>query len=593
MSVIVAIARKLESRRSVKWIVYGSIIGVVSALGAAFFFVCLEWGKFFCFEYLAGFKLTHPAGEHLVRREVSTEFRRWLMVLLPAIGGLISGFIVYTWAPEAEGHGTDAMIDAFHNRKGLVRWRVPYVKSLASIVTLATGGSAGREGPIAQIGSGFGSWLAQVLNLSARDRRIMLLAGCAGGLGAIFRAPIGGALTAVEVLYREDFESEAIVPCVISSVVAYSLFTTAFGFQPIFDIPHVRFTNPKELLLYAMLALICVPFGFLYVKFFYGLRDRFFRPLPLKNHFKPALGGLVVGLIGLGFPQVLSGGYGTIQQALYGQLSVSLMFALAFMKIMATSFTISSGGSGGVFGPSLYIGAMIGGAVGHLGNILFPGVVSHPGAFALVGMGAFFAGVAKAPLGALMMVSEMTQGYGLLVPLIFASTITMILSQKWHLYEKQVLNKFASPAHRAEAVVNVLQGLTVRDVCPTDRSVTMLPIDMTLGELKRLMARTDETFFPVVDQSFRLKGILALPRIRGVVLEEDVLSDLVVVGELMSDPVFIRWDESLDQVLIKFLKSGYYRLPVINDAGEFEGMFGLDELVSAYHSEITRLKGEE
>lgn len=593
MAIIKATFRKLESRRSIKWIVYGGIIGVVSAFGAALFFVSLEWGKFFCFEYLAGFKLTHPAGEHLVRREVAREFRHWLIVLLPALGGLISGFLVYTWAPEAEGHGTDAMIDAFHNRKGLVRWRVPYVKSLASVVTLATGGSAGREGPIAQIGSGFGSWLAQVMNLSTRDRRIMLLAGCAGGLGAIFRAPIGGALTAVEVLYREDFESEAIVPCVISSVVAYSLFTTAFGFQPIFDIPHVRFTNPKELFLYALLALICVPFGFLYVKIFYGLRDRFFRPLQLKNHFKPALGGIVVGLMGFWFPQILSGGYGTIQQALYGNLSASLMFALAFLKILATSFTISSGGSGGVFGPSLYIGAMIGGAVGHLGSTFFPDIVSHPGAFALVGMAAFFAGVAKAPLGAIMMVSEMTQGYGLLVPLIFTSTITMVLSQKWHLYEKQVLNKFTSPAHRAEAVVNVLEGLTVRDVCPSGRSVTILPMDMTLGELRRLMAKTDETFFPVVDQSFRLRGVVALPRIRGIVLEKDILSDLVVVGELMSDPVFVKWDESLDQVLIKFLKTGYYRLPVVNDAGEFEGMFGLDELVSAYHIEMMRLKGEE
>ncbi len=592
MSALLRIRDALDRRTGLKWVVYGSIVGLVSAFGAIAFFYCLEWGKFYLFEYLAGYKLSHPAGEHLVHIEVAKPFKRWLLFLLPTLGGLISGFIVYTWAPEAEGHGTDAMIDSFHNKKGYVRWRVPYVKSLASIMTLATGGSAGREGPIAQIGSGFGSWLAQVLNLSIRDRRILLLAGCAGGLGAIFRAPIGGALTAVEVLYREDFESEAIVPCVISSVVSYSIFTMVFGHQPIFETPPVHFKNPLELTFYIALGLMCVPFGFLYVKAFYGLRDKFFRPLPLKRHFKPAIGGMFVGLMGMWVPQVLSGGYGTIQQALYGNISVTMMLLLAIMKIFATSFTISSGGSGGVFGPSLYIGAMVGGVVGQLSHQYFPDIISHPGAFSLVGMGAFFAGVAKAPLGALMMVSEMTQGYGLLVPLIFTSTIAIILSQKWHLYEKQVLNKFHSPAHRAETVVNVLQGLHVRDVCPRERDVTMLPEDMNLGELKRLMTRTRESFFPVVNQDFQLKGVLSLPSVRNIILE-DVLSDLLVVAELMSPPVSVKWNETLDQALIKFLKSGYYQLPVINDEGILEGMLKLDEVISAYHNEMQKVKGEE
>ena len=592
MHILKKIRNEMDKRAGLKWVVYGSIVGIVSALGAISFFFCLEWGKFYLFEYLAGYKLSHPAGEHLVHIQVVKPFKRWMLFLLPTIGGLISGFIVYTWAPEAEGHGTDAMIDSFHNKKGYVRWRVPYVKSLASIMTLATGGSAGREGPIAQIGSGFGSWLAQVLNLSVRDRRILLLAGCAGGLGAIFRAPIGGALTAVEVLYREDFESEAIVPCVISSVVSYSIFTMVFGHQPIFETPPEQFKNPMELLFYVGLGLMCVPFGFLYVKAFYGLRDKFFRPLPLKRHFKPAIGGLLVGLIGMWCPQVLSGGYGTIQQALYGNLSVTLMLTLAVFKIFATSFTISSGGSGGVFGPSLYIGAMVGGVVGQLSYQYFPDIITHPGAFSLVGMGAFFAGVAKAPLGALMMVSEMTQGYGLLVPLIFTSTIAIILSQKWHLYEKQVLNKFHSPAHRADAVVNVLQELQVEDVCSKDRDVTMLPEDMNLGDLKRLMLRTKESFLPVVNQDFKLKGILSLPNVRNIVFE-DILSDLLVVAELMSSPVSVKWNETLDQALIKFLKSGYYQLPITNDDGILEGILKLDEVISAYHNEMQKIKGEE
>ncbi|MBW1974228.1 MAG: chloride channel protein [Deltaproteobacteria bacterium] len=592
MGLIFKLRDRLNRQAALKWVIYGTIVGIVSGLGAVTFFYCLEWGKFYLFEYLAGYKLTHPAGEHLVNIEVVRPFKRWLLFVLPVVGGLLSGLIVYTWAPEAEGHGTDAMIDSFHNRNGYVRWRVPYVKSLASVITLATGGSAGREGPIAQIGSGFGSWLAQVLGLSIKDRRILLLAGCAGGLGAIFRAPLGGALTAVEVLYREDFESEAIVPCVISSVVAYSIFTIIFGHKPIFETPPVYFTNPLELLTYLVLGLACVPFGYIYVKTFYGLRDRVFRLMPLKRHLKPALGGVFVGLIGLWFPQVLSGGYGTIQKALCGHLTAGFMVVLALLKIVATSCTISSGGSGGVFGPSLYIGAMVGGVVGQLGQQFFPNVVTHPGAFSLVGMGAFFAGVAKAPLGALMMVSEMTQGYGLLVPLMFTSTIAIILSQKWHLYEKQVLNKFHSPAHRAETVVNVLHGLHVGDVCPKGRAVTILPMDMTLGELKRLVARTRDSFFPVVDQDFRLRGVLAVPSVRNLIFEDD-LSDLLVVAELVSPPVSVKWNETLDQALVKFLRSGYYHLPVVNDEGEVEGVLKLDELVSAYHEEMERIKGEE
>ena len=192
----------LERNRTLRYVLYSTIIGVVSGLGACLFFFLLEWGTYFFLEFLAGYPLTKPGGEHLVNLQPSPVFRRWMLVILPAFGGLLSGLLVYRFAPEAEGHGTDALIDAFHNKNGIVRTRVPYVKGLASVITLSTGGSAGREGPIAQIGAGFGSWVARLLRMNVRERRLMLLAGCAAGLGAIFRAPLGGALTAIEVLYR-------------------------------------------------------------------------------------------------------------------------------------------------------------------------------------------------------------------------------------------------------------------------------------------------------------------------------------------------------------------------------------------------------
>ena len=574
-----------------RWMFYSLLIGIVAGLGAAAFLFSLEWLKYYVLDLLGGYPMDSPAGEHLVYGMPHGVLNSWILFLAPAVGGLISGLLVYTWAPEAEGHGTDAMIDAFHNKQGEIRSRVPYIKSVASVITLATGGSAGREGPIAQIGAGFGSWLARLFKLDSREKRILLLAGCAGGLGAIFRAPLGGAITSIEVLYTEDFESEAIIPCVMSSVVAYSIFTFIFGHEPIFATPNLIFNDPRQLLLYAVLGLVCVPVGWFYAKSLYGLRDHFFRRIPIKPHFVPAIGGLVVGCIGLITPRALSGGYGTIQLALLGKLTISLMAVLVLTKIVATSCTIGSGGSGGVFGPSLFIGAMLGGIVGKLGHQYYPNLVGNPTAFALVGMAAFFAGVAKAPIGALLMVSEMTRGYGLVVPLMFVSAIPVLLAGRWGIYEKQVKNKFASPAHLADLTINVLQNMQVRDVYNPQKAVTMLPMDMRLKEMKNLMMRTRESFFPVVDEEIRLVGILSFPDLRAILFEE-ALSELIVVGDLVEKPVAIGLNETLYEALIKFISSGYGQIPIIRDEHprRLAGMISLAELMEAYHQEMLRLE---
>jgi chloride channel protein, CIC family len=319
------------------------------------------------------------------------------------------------------------------------------------------------------------------------------------------------------------------------------------------------------------------------------LKDRFFRRIPLKKMFVPALGGTLVGIVGIWTRQVLSGGYGIIQQSLRGDLPVHLMFAIAAVKILATAFTISSGGSGGVFGPSLFIGAMLGGAVGQLSHQWFPSIVSHPGAFALVGMGAFFAGVAKAPIGALLMVCEMTGGYGLVVPLMFTSVVAILLSQRWSLYEKQVLNKFHSPAHRSDTVVNVLQSMRVKDVYRKDAPVLALPEDMTLSQFKKLFKLTRESFFPVVDEDFHLRGILASGELREVIFEEDVM-DLLVLGELVSPPVFVELEENLYDTLLVFLKPGYGQIPIIDTETGLVGLLRMEDLMEAYHREISTLR---
>jgi CIC family chloride channel protein len=586
---LMSIQRGIEKHRALRWGIYSVAIGIASGLMACLVFFLLEWSAFFALEYLAGYHVTKPAGEHLVGLVADSTFRPWLLCVLPAVGGLLSGLIVYTWAPEAEGHGTDAFIDAFHNKQGIIRTRVPFVKGLASVITLATGGSAGREGPIAQIGAGLGSWLGRTFKMNVRERRLMLLAGCAGGLGAIFRAPLGGALTAIEVLYREDFETEGIILCIISSVVANSIFTSIFGHQAIFEIPSVHFTQPLELLFYALLGLVCVPFGFVYVKVFYGLRDKFFRKLRRKRALIPAFGGMLVGLMALWQPQILSGGYGTIQQALRGELPVVLLFTLAALKIVATACTISSGGSGGVFGPSLFIGTMLGGAVGQLGHQWFPGIVSQPAAFALVGMGAFFAGVAKAPLGALLMVCEMTGGYGLVVPLMLTSVVAILLSQRWSLYEKQVLNKFHSPAHKGDTTINLLQTKKVKDVYRPSAPIAILPEDMSLTHLKRFITTTRESFFPVVDTSFHLRGILSLPDVREVLFEKST-QDLLLLGDIVSPPVSVAMEDSLYDALVKFLESGYGQIPIENEQTGVVGILSFEDLMEAYHREIQKMR---
>jgi CIC family chloride channel protein len=433
--------------------IYSVLVGIVAGLGAAVFYYGLLKFQAAVLGDIVGY-VPPPAGIEGIAEPMRLPTRWWLVLLVPMAGGLLCGAIVFTFAPEAEGHGTDALVKSFHQLKGKVRARVPFVKTIASIITIGTGGSAGREGPIAQIGAGFGSFLADRLRMSDDDRRLLMLAGAAGGIGAIFRAPLGGALFLSEVLYSSTaIETAAVIPCFIASITAYMVFTQIFGTGLAIDVPSdLTFGGIGELPFYVALAILCALVGYLYVSVFYGLRDRLFRPLPIPTMLKPAVGGLMLGLLAIWLPQVLAGGYGWIQLAIDGKLTMGLMALLCLGKIFATSFTISSGGSGGVFAPSLFIGAMLGGAFGLACEEFFPEAIEQPAAFALVGMGGLFAGIARVPLTAMLMVCEMTGSYNLLVPLMLVSIINVaILAPRWTLYEQQVLTLEDSPAHQKGA----------------------------------------------------------------------------------------------------------------------------------------------
>lgn len=539
-------------------------VGVVAGLGAILFDRLLAFVLGALIFPNTGYQEPGTGAAEALVTNMSSVHSYWFL-LIPALGGLLSGLLVYLVAPEAEGHGTDAMIESFHLRGGQIRKRVPIVKILASALTIGSGGSAGKEGPIAQIGSGFGSIFASALRLKPRERRILVLAGAAGGIGAIFQAPLGAALFAPEVLYREtEFEYEAILPCVVSSIVAYAVYSQLYKGGALFFPGTVEFSLPVELLPYAVFGVVCAFVGYLYVRVFYGMRDRFFRPLRASRLVKPALGGLLLGCIAFVFPQVTDGGYGWIQMALEGKIFWGTMFLLVLLKILATSCTISSGGSGGVFGPSVFIGAMLGGAFGFLGHNIAPGWVIHPNSFVLVGMGGFFAGVAKVPIASIIMACEMSASYTLLLPLMLVSSISYLLLRKTSLYEHQQLTRLASPAHITEFAKGMLGKIRVHEAV-TPHPVTFIPENMPFGELIRIMTKSTESHFPVVDGKGKMTGILSINDVRSVLFENTVDHLIVArdVATLSVERAF--WNDTLREALDKMALLNVDELPVVRE----------------------------
>ncbi len=586
-------AKKLQSyTRAGKWFILFILIGLIAGAGSIIFHYLCGLGVHYFMDMIAGYRPPAPAGEHHLLPPTERPFNRWLLLFLPAFGGILSGWLVYTFAPEAEGHGTDAAIDAYHNKGGFIRPQVPVIKTIASAITLTTGGSGGREGPIAQIGAGFGSFLATRLKLSDRERRIMMAAGIGAGVGSIFRAPLAGALFAAEVLYRDpEFESEVIIPAGISSVVAYCVFCLVFGWGSLFEAPPFRFRNPLELGPYLVLAFVLVGAGIFYIKAFYGITV-IFRRMKIPNHIKPALGGLCTGIIGFYLPHTLAFGYGFAQLAILNQLTIPFLLTLAIGKILTTSFSIGSGGSGGVFGPSVVIGGAMGGVVGRFFNEMMPGVVTEPGTFVIVGMAGFFTAVSNTPISTIIFVSEMTNSYHLLLPSLLVCSVAYLISQRWTIYEKQVKNKLASAAHAGEFFVDVLQKFRVQDLMPVVRKVELIPQEMSFKEFKEFFAETKQHYFPVMDEHYRLNGIFSSTDIRGV-LFADGIEHLVRMKDICTSDIIVTFpSDDLNTVLQKFTQKNIDSLPVVRDEDHciLIGMLNRREVISFYNQKINEIK---
>jgi len=385
-----------------------------------------------------------------------------------------------------------------------------------------------------------------------------------------------------------------VIPCFLASITSYSVFAAIFGQGLAFNTPAgLEFHRVAELPLYLIFAIVCSVVGYLYVLVFYGLRDRLFRKLPIPNAVKPAIGGLMLGVVALWLPHTMSGGYGWIQLAIDRKMTAGLLLILCFGKIVATSCTISSGGSGGVFAPSLFVGAMLGGAFGTLCEQLFPGAIEHPEAFVLVGMGSFFAGVARVPLTAMLMVCEMSGSYGLLVPLMLVSIINMaLLSSRWTLYEEQVTALVDSPAHQGDFIVDVLEQMHVREVMDSKRHLDLVPENMPLPQVLQLVATSKNVYFPVVDTKGIMVGIFSLRDLR-TALTGYRNDSLILATDFASSPVLtVTPEDDLHKALRRLTQKNIDEVPVIDaeDGGRIIAILSRRDVNTAYHNRVTELQ---
>ncbi|HXX70400.1 MAG TPA: chloride channel protein [Polyangiaceae bacterium] len=584
-----------------------ALVGAAAGLMGSLFFAGVEAFQRLILESTAGYAPLRAGGETILGEfDHPTPFRPWLLLIIPAAGALLGGALSTWLAPETRGGGSDAIIDAFHQHRGLVRKRVAFVKGVVSILTLGSGGSGGREGPTMQMGGAIGSLIAQLLRSTDRERRILLVAGTAAGMAAVFRTPLGAALLAVEVLHRDDFEADALVPSVLASVVAYSVFIAFFGEQTLFaHAPSYPFV-PAHLPLYALLAVIVSLVASAFLSMLRWVQ-RTTRNLTIPEWSKPGIGGLALGIFatpliifigpqigqpgqGLG---ILGGGYGAAQLAITGAQwfplgwrGVQLLALLGTMKIVATCLTVGSGGSAGDFGPSLVIGGIFGGAFGRAAQILLHDPRIDPGAFALVGMGTFYGGLAHVPIASLVMTCELTGSYDLLVPLMFAEGIAFVALRRTSLYRSQVPTKRESPAHRDELIFDVLTDVRVGDIVIRDRPYSAFTTRTPAAEVIQKAATTTwQDVFPVLDDGGKLVGIVLSDVLRTIAANPDI-GEFAIAHDLMVPAVSVKDTDDLHRALATILEHGLREIVVVGPEGRIVGFLDEAEITRVYQRAI-------
>lgn len=550
------------------------IIGILAALGAI------------AFKYMIkGFQwLFYGPGDSLV--SIVTEIPWYVKVAMPALGGLIVGSLIYHFAREAKGHGVPEVMSAVALKGGIIRKRVVAVKALASAIAIGSGSSVGSEGPIVQVGSALGSAVGQTQKLSGNKMKSLVACGAAGGIAAIFNAPIAGVMFAIEIILG-DIAISTFGPIIISAVTATVISRAWWGDIPTFHVPKYQLVSTWEIPAYIILGFIAAFVALLFTKLLYGAEDFFDDKVKLPEYLKPVIGGLLVGIIGLLFPHILGVGYGVIDLALLGNLPFTILLVLIFVKILTTSISLGSGSSGGVFAPSLFIGAATGGAFGTIAHSLFPAISATPGAYALVGMGAVVAGTTLAPITAIMIIFEMTSDYQIILPLMLTCITSSVVASsfsKESIYTKKLvrqgINLFAGKE------VNLLKSILVNEAM--SKGAQTIPENMSIRMLNKFLETSKYSNFPLVDKEGLLSGIISFQDFKSAVFEEG-LEDLVVVKELaIKNVITVTTDENLDDALKKIGNRNIEQLPVVSKENprKIVGILSRRDIISAYNKKL-------
>lgn len=494
------------------------LVGLGTGLGAVVFIWLLEWAREFFFGY----------SRELLTQSVHFDWNFWIPIV-PLVGGLLVGPIVYLYAREARGHGVPEVMDAIARYGGIIRPRVAAAKAVASAICIGSGGSAGREGPIVQIGSAIGSVVGQRFKMSQDLVKILVGCGAAGGISAVFNAPIAGVMFSLEVILG-DFGIGTFAPVILSSVVSSVVSHSLLGNNPAFEIPKYSLVSAWEIPLYVALGVLAALVARTFVVTLYKGED-LFENFKIPGWTKPAVGGILLGFLGLAFPQIFADGYPTITRVLHGDVIYWMLLILMFAKIMATTLTLGSGNSGGIFAPSLFMGTMMGGAYGDLIHKVFPTVTATPGAYAVVGMGAVIAAAAHAPLTAFMIIFEMTRDYQIILPLMVACVVSTMIAMRMapdSIYTLKLLRR--GIVLRQGRDVNVLASHTVAEVMHSDFHT--IPVSLPLPEILHALESTAESDFMVVDSDGLLVGLVGYQEIRSLLTMTGV-ERLVIASDIM------------------------------------------------------------
>lgn len=557
-------------------VVVAVVIGLLGGFGAIFFRLAIRFfqGVFFgTWEYTLEYALQLP----------------WYVKLFaPAVGGLIVGPIVFYFAREAKGHGVPEVMESIVLRGGAIRPRVMIAKVVASALTIGSGGSVGREGPIVQIGSAIGSTLGQVLKVTGSQLRTFVACGTAAGIAATFNAPIAGALFAMEVILS-DFGISKFSPIVVSSVAATVVSRHFLGDFSAFEIPAYELVSVFEMIPYLILGILSAFVALAFIHVLYKTED-LFETLPIPELLKPVCGGLLVGLMGISFPHIFGVGYDTISLALNGKLVGSFLLVLVVFKVAATSITVGSGGSGGIFAPCLFLGANLGGFVGTIVHTLAPAHTASPGAYALVGMGAVAAGAMHAPITSILIIFELTNDYRIILPLMMACIISVLITtrlKKDSIYTLKLSRRGINLFQGQET--NVLHSLEVSGVMKTD--CERIRADTPFRKLMDLTVSSPHPIFFVVNREDQLTGVISIHDVRRIIYESDGLESILVAHDLLT-PIRHAFTptDTLDIVMRAFGEMNTDELPVVSsdDDKQLIGTIAKDDVIAAYNQEMLK-----